>query len=603
MSDVTFEIVTLDRLAIAPANARFGRPVETADLETSIAGAGRVVTPLSCYREGDQVLVWDGGRRLLACQALLKAKKLPAGLKAGVPCLIYASADLVAVDSLATFVRENMSAADEFAAYKRLSERGLALTEIAAACNVRTPRVQQLLRLIALAPDVMAAFEGGKIPLDVAEAFTLTDDHARQGELLKAFDPKRDNAWGVRSSLRKAAMDANSQCAKFVGRETYEAAGGKFLLDLFSPKSHEDWTDPELADRLAGEKLAAQVAKVEAEGWQWVESSFNKDWAWSKPYDQLDGKKATFTLEQKAGAGAIVFVGFNGQVEVERGLTRKAGVSKSGKVEGPKVDQALYGWTHGGHEKLTDVATAAVQVGLVANPAAAYDAVVVALAWAAFRENGRAGLPEREFDKSYYSNAMALSTPGYSNDLHPSPGFGDEGVAGQPELRATAKAWRARLPLTMAEFCEAIAALTPVEKAELLAVAFAWTVTAVEKRTDGRCPRWEHLGWMGRHAGVAIEKAWRPTAEFLTKGSKEALFSAMYDVGLEPAAYADCKKSLLVAYLTDEIEKKRWVPRLLRDAFVKVPAAKKAKGGKRMFNDALADQIAEVADEAEPAEV
>lgn len=595
MTDVTFEpAVAWDRLKLSPLNARYGRPLDVADLLTSIPAAGQLVEPLQCYREGDDVMVWDGGRRLTACEALIKSKKLPGALKAGAPALIWASAGQAQRNSLVTFVREAMAPADEFVAYHRLKTAGLALTEIAAACNVRAPRVQQLLRLVALAPEVMEAFQKGAFPLDVAEAFTLTDNHERQRALLKAFNPKKDTSWGVRQQLRKGAVEASDRWAQFVGRAAYLAAGGTVLNDLFSNREQEDFEDPQLVERLAKEKLDALKTKVEAEGWQWVEARTEfkpYDWNYSCPYDRVPGKKDTFTLEQRASAGAIIFIGHQGQPEIERGLlpkTKKAKTDAQGQPL-PKLDQALYGYGHGGHQKLTEVATAAVQVAVVNHPEAAYDGVVDALAWEVFRagDRGRYGEFAGEATigrETYDANAMSLHVceRGYGFQK-------DAGVAGMDQARAKAKAWAKRLPFERLAFCEFVGALPQPQKADLLAVAFAWTLHAVELRTDGQRPqRRKHLAWLGHQAGVAINAAWTPDAEFLKRGTREALvegLKAMGDLPLDGAAqgasvtwksYATEKKGLLVGIVARYAAKKRWAPKLLSDLFA-APAKPKAE--------------------------
>ena len=612
MTDVTYKLISLADLALSPLNARFGRAVETADLETSIPAGGRLVTPLDVYPEGRKHLVYDGGRRLLALQALAKAKKLPASLgTAGVPCLVHPNADAAQVDSLATFVRAGMTAGDEFLAIQRLVATGLSLVETAAALNLRTPRVHQLQRLVALCPQVLEAFTTGKIPLDVAEAFTLTDSHDRQREILKVFNPKKDAAWGVRQQLRKGAIDGDSRLAKFVGREAYLAAGGTRLNDLFTNPEQEDCCDPELLDRPAMEKLEALRKTAEAEGWEWVEARTEHrpyDWGYKRPFDQLPGKKATFTLEQKASAGAIIFIGNSG-AEIERGLVKKApkGKTNADGTPAPAIDQALYGYGHGGHEKLTQVATGAVQVAIALDPAAAYDTLLTSVAWTAFRENGRATLGAASH-ATYDSNAASLRVDerGY--------GFQTDDVAGMAEVKALAKAWRDRLPDERVAFCEFIAALTPDEKAILLAISTAWTLNAVEHRFDGRKKvRWAHLGWIAARAKVDLVKAWTPDLDLLKKASREALGEALKQMGgvyiggsagekLRTFKVSDYpKKADLVSVVFATARKVGWAPKLLADLVAPAPTALAAKPARKP-KDQMAADIAKVVAETKAEE-
>lgn len=591
MQDVTFETVPLARLKLSPLNARYGRQVPTDDLETSILGAGRLLHPLDCYREGEDVLVWDGGRRLMALQALASGKKskLPPLLKAGIPCLVYASAETAQVNSLATFVREAMTPADEFLAIRRLDANGLAPTEIAAACNVRTPRVNQLLRLVKLAPEVIAAFEDGTIPLDVAEAFTLSEDHERQREVLKNFNPKRHSAWDVKRTFRQGSIGRDDALARFVGVKAYEAAGGRFIVDLFSNNDSADWADRELAERLGREKLDALVEKVKAEGWAWVKVDDTRPWDWDKGFERLTGKKDTFTAEQKADAGVSICIKYDGQADIVRGLRKKAKVV-SAAVEKAQADPAMFGYGHGGHMHLTDVATDATRVALLRNPLAAYDGLLSHLAWTVLRSNS-------SYDSAASTASSLVAENGFRFVVS---------VDGSAEFLAALQAWRTRLPSGRVAFCEAVAALSAEDKAELLALTFATTLSAREGRFDGydRKPtRWSHLGWMAGHAGLDVAAAWRPDAEFLKKGSKDALLAAISDMG-GAEGMANAKKAELVKYATTLAADKGWTPKLLATLTEVAPepepvrAAPEADGGdRRMFKDALADQMRAVADD------
>src|SRR5205085_295467 len=57
----------------------------------------------------------------------------------------------------------------------------------------------------------------------------------------------------------------------FIGAEVYQQAGGTILRDLFDEAEGGFFQDAELLDRLVREKLQAEAAKIEAEGWKWVE--------------------------------------------------------------------------------------------------------------------------------------------------------------------------------------------------------------------------------------------------------------------------------------------------------------------------------------------
>lgn len=61
---------------------------------------------------------------------------------------------------------------------------------------------------------------------------------------------------------------------RFVGLETYEAAGGGVRRDLFAEGDAGVYlTDAALLDRLAQDRLAGIAAEVKAEGWAWVDAT------------------------------------------------------------------------------------------------------------------------------------------------------------------------------------------------------------------------------------------------------------------------------------------------------------------------------------------
>ena len=77
----------------------------------------------------------------------------------------------------------------------------------------------------------------------------------------------------IRRQLTEDAVRAADKCARFVGTEAYEAAGGIVMRDLFQQDDGGWLQDPALLDRLVGEKLTIEAEKVRAEGWKWVEAA------------------------------------------------------------------------------------------------------------------------------------------------------------------------------------------------------------------------------------------------------------------------------------------------------------------------------------------
>lgn len=553
----------LAKLSLAPENARFGVSYDEAalaDLATSIRSPLGLLDPLKAYATDDGAAVWDGGRRLAALQLIAQGEVgTAADLLAAVP-VILTTREEARLASMATFLRKDMHPAERFLTYNQLFEDGRTVQEIAAACAVSEKGVAQLLRFRMLAPEIFAAFRDGGMDLDAAFAFTLTDVHDDQREVLASFQGKQPQAHAVRDRLRRGAVQANHKWAGYVGREAYAAAGGRFLTDLFSHREiDETWQDATLLNQLFQKKLDDQIAALEAEGWGNVEVK-DDHWGWQHGFEPMDpegegkkGKKA-FTPEQMASGTAFILFNYQGHAQIKRGYRKPAKVAGSNTATVPlsKREPARYGFGHAGHEKLTLVATRATQLALVERPDVAYDGVVQHLAW----------------------QALYVTTDGVSKLAVP---YDYKSPRPQAQLAEALDAWKDRLPSDRAAFCEAVAGLTPDEKAQLLALAFAVTIDGVEPKTDYRRPdRWAHLGWLARAAEVDFKAAWTPDEEFLKRGNREALEAAVKEIApRELAAMQKAKKGVLVAFAAQKVEQTGWVPLLLRE-LVEAPAKPKA---------------------------
>lgn len=578
----TLQRIPLANLWMAEENARHDTK-KLGDIEAlraSIIEVGDLIDPLHAYEADGEFKVWDGGRRLAALKGL--GKKLPPALKEGVPVLVSASREAALLLSAATFIREAMHPADEFLNYKRLFDAGMAPERIAAACAVTTARVRQLLRMKDVAPAIIDAMRAGELSLDMVEAFTLSHDHEKQLSVLAAVrEGGQLSAWRIKGAFKAEALDPTNRWAELVGREAYEAAGGTFLQDLFS--SHEDdelWADKALAMSLAEAKVQALIAEAEAEGWARVTfmayETVSRDYnnTWQKGLERAAGAEQ-MGPEKRAGVRLYLVQDYNGKIE--RKHFRPIAKAGAPEAAAEKLDPALYGWGHKGHGVMTQVATEATRVGLLRNPEAAFDAMLTHLAWVALATYPREGTASALLEELRAGRAP------------------DVEVEGAEEWDAAREAWTARFgeflpnrygeatPETRTGFCDAVAALTPDEKAALLAFSFGSTLWAYEDKNNYRQKaRWAHLGWIARRAGVDMTAAWTPDAEFLKGGSKDALLGALGELG-HAGAWASAPKKEMVATVAATAKRERWLPKLLRDlvAAPEAPAAEKpAKGGK-----------------------
>ncbi len=226
----------------------------------------------------------------------------------------------------------------------------------------------------------------------------------------------------------------------------------------------------------------------------------------------------------------------------------------------------------------------ATRVALMKNPDAAYDGLLTHLAWGMLRGS----------DLGDVSRESASGWKIDREDIVP-----EVQVAGADELGEQLKAWSAKLPAGRIAFCDAIAALSAKQKSQLLAVCFAKSVRGTEPGLHSyqqRPTRWRHLGWMAKRAGVEITAAWKPDAEFLKKGTKDALLPAVMDMG-GAEGMGNAKKGEIVAYVAKLAEGRAWVPKLLQ-TFTDVADPAKPASAPAMIEGAEAEGAIEAMEDA-----
>ncbi|MCU0886150.1 MAG: ParB/RepB/Spo0J family partition protein [Beijerinckiaceae bacterium] len=266
MSHVQF--IPLKALQPSPLNARkTGKKEAVEELAASIAAHGLLQGLTVVAVEGGRYQVSAGGRRLAALKLLQKRKVITGEFE--VPCTIVPG-DIAEEASLAENVqRVAMHPLDEVEAFGRLAASGLLEDAIAARFGASVRHVRQRLALSALSPVLKAAFRRGEIGLEAARAFCLVPEHDAQERVFALMTKPVTNGWSVRAYLTQGAVRATDRLARFVGLDAYAEAGGVIRRDLFE----DDMVfldSPELLQRLAGEKLEALKAPLEAEGWGWV---------------------------------------------------------------------------------------------------------------------------------------------------------------------------------------------------------------------------------------------------------------------------------------------------------------------------------------------
>jgi ParB family chromosome partitioning protein len=183
--------IPLAKLKRSPKNARKTQHSEAAieALASSIAAKGMLQAPVVAPEFDDEgrptgcYLVTIGEGRRLAM--LLRAKRREIRKSEPVRCFVDVDNDPHEISLDENVTRSEMHPADQFEAFKRLAdERGLSAEDIGARFGVSAHVVRQRLRLGAVSPRLIEVYREGGLNLDQLMAFAVSQDHARQEQVL-----------------------------------------------------------------------------------------------------------------------------------------------------------------------------------------------------------------------------------------------------------------------------------------------------------------------------------------------------------------------------------------------------------------------------------
>jgi ParB family chromosome partitioning protein len=168
-----------------------------------------------------------------------------------------------------------MHPADQFEAFAALVAEGRPIEDIAADFSVSPLVVQRRLNLANVSPRLLADYRAEAVSLDQLMALAITDDHTAQEVAFYDAPTWQRQPSALRDRLTEREIDAyRHPLVRFVGLDTYEAAGGGVRRDLFAEGDAGVYlTDAALLDRLAQDRLAGIAAEVKAEGWAWVDAT------------------------------------------------------------------------------------------------------------------------------------------------------------------------------------------------------------------------------------------------------------------------------------------------------------------------------------------
>ncbi|WP_406736638.1 ParB/RepB/Spo0J family partition protein [Thioclava sp. GXIMD4215] len=301
--------IPFNKLVLSQSNVRRVKAgISVEELAESIARRGLIqslhVRP-ELDAEGQETGLFEvpaGGRRYRALEFLVKQKRL--NKTTPVPCIVSEAGDDILIDEVS--LAENIERAplhplDQFRAFQVLREKGMSEEEIAAVFFVDAKVVKQRLRLVSVSPALLETYAEDGMTLEQLMAFTVSEDHARQEQVWEAIKHSwQKESYTIRRMLTETTVRASDKRALFVGIETYEAAGGYVLRDLFQQDDGGWLQDPVLLDRLVGNKLKAEAETMAAEGWKWIEVAADFPYGHTSGLRRLTGTTIDLTDEERA---------------------------------------------------------------------------------------------------------------------------------------------------------------------------------------------------------------------------------------------------------------------------------------------------------------
>lgn len=594
--------IPLDKLTLWRGNVRrTGAQDGIQELAASIAAHGLLQSLVVRKGKRGRYEIVAGQRRYLALRYLAESNVFAADVL--VPCILATgTVDATELSLAENVIRAPMHPADQFEAFRALADDGASPADIAARFGIPELAVTQRLKLGRLSPVILAAYRDGEITLEAAQAFTVTDDRAAQERVFADLTSWNRQPHTIRRALTETEVPSSDKRVRFVGVEAYIAAGGAFRRDLFAEDDAGYVVDVDLLDRLVVDKLKSAAETVAREGWHWVEtapeldhgmlSRFERRYpgeaelspedqaeldglvaeydtlvdeerlaALSDRIDALNDRAKVWPAETLAIGGALLSLGYNGDVRIDRGLVRKSDLPKSDAArpdtesgEGGSPEIAAPGLSPTLIEDLTAERTAAMAATLAEQPDIALAAVVHALMLGLVYP-GHAGDTCLKLELRAPALRTAIARPDAS-----------KGIA---ELAAVRVRIGDRLPGNPAQLWTWCLDRSRDELVTLLAEVAAHAVDAVRRKVDrADSRRLRHADDLAEALSLDMTQWYTPTAEgYFARTQRAHILAAIDEAkGGHGPALDKLKKSELAVRAAQIVAGTGWLPAPLRGA-------------------------------------
>ena len=306
--------IPFNKLVLSQSNVRrIKAGVSIEDLAESIARRGLIqslhVRPV-LDADGVETGMFEvpaGGRRYRALELLAKQKRL--NKTTPVPCVISDAASGILMEEISYAENDERippHPLDQYHAFQAMRDKGMSEEAIAAAFLIDVNVVKQRLRLASVSPVLLEVFAGDGMELKQLMAFTVSQDHARQEQVWETIrNSWQKEPWQIKRMLTETTVRASDRRALFVGIDTYEAAGGIVLRDLFESDDGGWLQDVGLLDRLVADKLKTVADEIAGAGWKWVDAAVSIPYGVTHSLRRLSGTVLDMTAEEQATRDAL----------------------------------------------------------------------------------------------------------------------------------------------------------------------------------------------------------------------------------------------------------------------------------------------------------
>lgn len=552
-----------------------------------------------------------GGRRLAALNLLSEMGRITVDHQ--VPVKRVDDALAVEASYAENTDREAMHPAEQIMTFSTLAAQGKTAAQIGDGLGYGSRHVQRMLKLANLAPVLLEKLSQDEINTEQCHALCLESCQERQVQIFDSVEAQ----WGVAHPhlIKKAITDneisITSSAFKFVGRETFEAAGGVVREDLFSQQEGAGTVDSVLVDRLVQEKLDTTALQIElSEGWSWsmgrpetvsprgqdgrdyllltkpetsytdaeqarldeLTEKFNAFDSACEEADALDEEicgiqdeaaQRAWTDELKAHSGVVVSFQY-GEMVIQRGVCRTADLPEKDEKETGETttsvssittvrEDAAEGVTAPQLLKMSSERTLAVQAALMQQPSKAVALMVWRMCTDVFM--GRSG----------QDNPLGVRvTVGHYSQTLNAPS-GKQGKA-YTTLMAEGERLEALLPEGWREDFTSFFSLDGGVLMSLMAFCTACSVDGVQERNNGHTSR-SKLDALETAIDFHLRDWWHPTKDGYFKGVKhDQIVESLNDAGMSGAAAdaAKMKKSDAAELAEERLKDSRWVPAWLQ---------------------------------------